>query len=174
MRRRIKWIRTGLLLSLAVAGGLASGGGARADEGIVTFRALAPDTAIKLATATMAACRKQGYQVGVAVVDRSGVTQVMIRDRFAGAHTPETARRKAWTAVSFRTPTTDLANNVKPGSESFGAQFVTGALMLGGGVLIESAGSIIGGLGVSGGVSPKVDENCAKAGLETIQDVLNF
>jgi len=173
MRNANQGAPTGLMVSVMLAGLLAAGG-AKADDGIVTFRALAPDTAVKLATATMAACRKQGYQVGVAVVDRSGVSQVTIRDRFAGAHTPETARRKAWTAVSFRAATTDLADNVKPGSESFGAQFVTDALMLGGGVLIESAGSIIGGLGVSGAPSPKIDEDCAKAGPETIQDVLNF
>jgi len=169
---KIKTGPIGLVLSVILAGQIPAA--VKADDAILTYRALAPDTAIKLATATLAACRKQGYQVGVAVVDRSGVAQVIIRDRFAGAHTTETARRKAWTAVSFRVATTELADNVKSGSPSFGANFVEGALMLGGGILIESAGSIIGGLGVSGAVSPKIDEDCAKAGLETIQDVLNF
>jgi len=37
-----------------------------------------------------------------------GGTQVMLRDRYAGPHTPDTAERKAWTAVSFRADTLEL------------------------------------------------------------------
>ena len=33
------------------------------------------------------------------------MTQVVLRDRFAGPHTVPTATAKAWTAVSFRTGT---------------------------------------------------------------------
>src|SRR3546814_4198422 len=54
------------------------------------------EIAVKLAEAAMESCRAQGAQVAVAVVDRFGSLQVVLRDRFAGAHTPETARRKAW------------------------------------------------------------------------------
>ena len=149
-------------------------GGAEANEGLVTFRSLAPDVAVKLAQATMAACRKRGYQVGVAVVDRGGVVQVIVRDRFAGAHTPETARRKAWTAVSWRASTLELAEVAKPGTPFFGLHHAPGALILGGGITIQAAGSIVGGIGVSGAPGGQADEDCAKAGLETIQDVLNF
>ena len=53
--------------------------------------------------------KREGYQVTVAVVDRAGVTQVLLRDRFAGPHTVRMAVDKAWTAVSFRTNTTELA-----------------------------------------------------------------
>ena len=76
--------------------------GAAAEERLVTFKAMKPELALELAQATLGACRKAGFQVAVAVVDRAGVTQVILRDQLAGAHTPETARRKAWTAVSFR------------------------------------------------------------------------
>lgn len=48
---------------------------------------LTPETALKAAQAALASCRNQGFQIGVAVVDRSGLTQVFLRDRFAGAHT---------------------------------------------------------------------------------------
>jgi len=41
------------------------------------------------------------------LVDRSGLVQVVLRDRYAGAHSPDTATNKAWTAVSFRTNTAD-------------------------------------------------------------------
>ena len=86
----------------------------------------------------------------MAVVDRMGNMQVMIRDRFAGAHTPDTARRKAWTAASFRTNTTDLLDISGPGQPQAGLRDITGALALGGGILIEAGGSLVGAIGVSG------------------------
>ena len=80
----------------------------RAQDALVTYKSLGPEVALDLARATLAACRERGFQVAVAVVDRFGVTQVVLRDRFAGAHTVPTATGKAWTAVSFRTNTTEL------------------------------------------------------------------
>ena len=58
--------------------------------------------------AALAQCRGSGYQVAVAIVDRSGLTQVMLRDRFAGPHTVDVATNKAWSAISFRTSTRAL------------------------------------------------------------------
>src|ERR1700752_3372175 len=83
------------------------GASARAQDAFVTFKALTPEVALELAQAALGECRKRGFQAAVAVVDRFGVTQVMLRDRFAGAHTPQTAAGKAWTAASFRTSTTE-------------------------------------------------------------------
>lgn len=76
-----------------------------AQNATYTVKLLTPDAALKVAVATLEACRKQGYQVAVAVADRGGVTQVLLRDRFAGPHTVETAMNKAWTAVTFRQDT---------------------------------------------------------------------
>jgi uncharacterized protein GlcG (DUF336 family) len=91
-------------------------GSVNADEhALFTTQSLTPETALKAVTAAMAKCRAEGYQVSVAVVDRMGSLQALIRDRFAGAHTPETARRKAWTAASFRTNTTDLVEPTQSG-----------------------------------------------------------
>src|SRR4051812_22178890 len=81
-----------------------------------TVKQLTPETALKAAQAALATCRGNGHQVAVAVVDRSGVTQVMLRDRFAGPHTVETASNKAWSAVSFRTNTTELEKATRPGT----------------------------------------------------------
>ena len=60
------------------------------------------------ANAALQNCRAAGYQIAVTVVDRSGNTIVTLRDRFAGAHTIETATNKAWTAASFKDSTTAL------------------------------------------------------------------
>ena len=160
---------------LGLIGLLALPSAPRAEEGaLVTFKVLAPKTALALAQATLEDCRKRGFQVAVAVVDRFGNLQVLLRDRFAGAHTPETARRKAWTAVSFRTDTLELADLTKSGNPQSGVRFVGDALMIGGGVPVESAGSIVGGVGVSGAPGGKADDDCARVGIEAIGDALAF
>lgn len=141
---------------------------------LVTFQSMTTDTALKAAQATMEACRSKGYQVTVAVVDRGGNVQVLLRDRFAGSHTPETAIGKAATAVSFRTNTTELAERVKAGEIPPGIQNVTGVVMVGGGVGIEAAGSTIGGIGVSGAPGGKLDEDCANMGIEAIRELIEF
>jgi uncharacterized protein GlcG (DUF336 family) len=147
---------------------------ATADDALSTFKAMKPDLALKLAQATMQSCRKAGYQVAVAVVDRSGIPQVVLRDQLAGAHTPDTAQRKAWTAVSFSSDTQALANETEAGKPHSGIRFVTGALMVGGGVPVMAAGSMVGGVGVSGSPSGEADQKCAEAGIEAIEEDLLF
>lgn len=154
--------------------GLALATPARAQDALVTHKVMSPETALKLAKATLDSCRKQGFQVSVAVVDRMGITQVMLRDRFAGAHTPRTAIGKAWTAVSFRTNTTELVDVAKPGAVQFGIHYIPGALIVGGGVTVQAGGSTVGGIGVSGAPGGPADEACAKVGIEAIEDDLNF
>jgi uncharacterized protein GlcG (DUF336 family) len=139
-----------------------------------SVRVLTPEAALKATTVAMQECRKQGYQVAVAVVDRFGVAHTMLRDRFAGPHTPETATNKAWTAVSFRTPTTDLARATQAGQPSSGIRHLPRFVGVGGGLLIEAAGSIIGGIGVSGAPTGDADDACAKAGIAAIKDDLEL
>jgi uncharacterized protein GlcG (DUF336 family) len=158
------------LLALAVL----SPAPVRAQDALVTFKSLSPELALDLARAAFAECRKRGYQVAVAVVDRSGVAQVMLRDRFAGPHTPGTATGKAWTAVSFRTNTTELAAASREGTPQAGVRQIPGAIILGGGVLIEAGGSLVGGIGVSGAPGGDADDACAKAGIEAVRDRLEF
>lgn len=163
-----------ILSCLGVVLLIASQSPASADEGLVSFKQLSLDTALKLAHNTMKDCRDRGFQVAVAVVDRMGNLQVNIRDQYAGAHTTDTAYRKAWTAVSFRTSTMELSQLTKSDQPQWGIRFVGKALMAGGGLIIESAGSIVGGIGVSGAPGGEEDENCANAGMESIVDLLEF
>lgn len=148
---------------------------AHAEDGaLVTFKVMKPEIALKLAQGALAACRREGAQVAVAVVDRFGVVQVLLRDRFAGPHAPETARRKAWTAVSFRSDTLSLSESTKPGSEAYGAHFIGEVLMLGGGVPVEANGSIVGAVGVSGAPGGSIDDKCSRAGIDAVADDLAF
>src|SRR5947207_13787013 len=93
---------------------------AGAQDALVTYKSLSPEVALDLARAALASCRERGFQVAVAVVDRFGVTQVVLRDRFAGAHTVPTATGKAWTAVTFRTNTNELVGMSQPGMPQAG------------------------------------------------------
>ncbi len=161
-----------LLLALVLAPLI--GVPARAEEGLVTFKSMTVDLALALARAALADCQKQGYQVSVAVVDRFGVTQVLLRDRFAGAHTVPTATGKAWTAVSFRTNTSDLVAATGPSSPQAGVRAIPGATIIAGGVMVEAAGSLVGAIGVSGAPGGDNDEACAKAGIAAVRDKLDF
>ncbi len=136
------------------------------------FRVMSPDLALDLARATLADCRARGFQVAVAVTDRFGVAQVVLRDSLAGQHTPDTAVLKARTAVSFRVPTEELAEATQSGSLNSAIRHIPGFLFLGGGVPVEAAGSIVGGVGVSGGPSGGADQDCARAGIAAIEDRL--
>ena len=161
-----------LVSALAVA--LALVAPVRAQDALVTYKSLSPELALDLARAALGECRKRGYQAAVAVVDRFGVTQVMLRDRFAGPHTPSTATNKAWTAVSFRTNTRDLIQPAQPGQPLAGLGNLPHVVLLGGGVMIEAGGSLLGAVGVSGAPAGEEDERCAKAGLEAIRDKIEF
>ena len=154
------------LLTLALPAG--------AQDATYTVRMLAPETALAAAQAALKKCRDSGWQVAVAVVDRAGVAQVMLRDRYAGTHTPRTAAGKAWTAVSFRTPTTELARMSQPGQPQSGIRNLPRAVVLGGGLLIEAQGSILGAIGVSGAPGGDADDTCAKAGIDAIRDKIDF
>ncbi len=148
--------------------------GAKAEEALISFKVLSPSVALELAQATLEACRAQGFQATVAVVDRFGILQVLLRDRFAGPHTPETARRKAWSAISFRTDTLEMSKLMQSGELNPGVRHVSGALLVGGGVRVEAAGSLVAGVGVSGAPGGAADEECARAGIEAIADKIAF
>jgi uncharacterized protein GlcG (DUF336 family) len=146
----------------------------QAQEATFQTRSLTPETALVAARAALEACRKQGFQVAVAITDRAGVTQVLLRDRFAGPHTVEVAANKAWTAVSFRTSTTALAADTQPGRPMSGLRSLPRFLAAGGGRIIEASGSILGAIGVSGGPGGEADDGCAAAGIKAIADVIEF
>lgn len=156
------------------AGALFAVSFAYAQEGTHSVRMMTPETALKAAQAALKKCRDDGYQVSVAVVDRSGITQVVLRDRFGGPHTVRMAVDKAWTAVSFRTNTGELAKATEAGSPQAGVRHRPRVAAVGGGVMIEGGGSLLGAIGVSGAPGGDRDEVCAKTGIAAIQDTLDF
>lgn len=146
---------------------------------LYTQSSLSIEMASKAAWGALLSCREQGYSIAVAVVDRGGNLQALLRDQFAGPHSPETARRKAWTSNSFRQDTGNLATLLAKGTLPSQVQHVPNALLLGGGLTIKAQGKVIGGIGVSGAPPGKtelesIDGACAKAGIDAIQEELDF
>src|SRR5688500_7241462 len=54
--------------------------------------------ALEAASAALAQCQNDGYRVTVAVVDRSGLLKVLLRDDNTGPHTVNSSTRKAYTS----------------------------------------------------------------------------
>jgi len=158
---------------IAAVAGMVMAAVAQADA---TFevKLMTPETALKAAQAALKSCRDSGYQVAVAVVDRMGVVQVLLRDRYAGAHTPRTARSKAWSAVSFRTNTSALADLTQAGKPQSGVRNLRGVAAIGGGMMVEASGSLLGAIGVSGAPGGEADDKCAAAGIAAIRTDIEF
>jgi uncharacterized protein GlcG (DUF336 family) len=143
---------------------------AHAADATFAVKLLTPETALKAASAALSQCRERGYQVAVAVVDRMGVVQVLLRDRFAGPHTADMASAKAYTAASFRTNTTELAEATQAGRPQSGVRNRPGVAAVGGGMTIEAGGSLLGAIGVSGAPGGPEDDACAAAGVAAIRE----
>ena len=173
----VHFVRTRMLLSaVAVLVGVCHPSLSRAAtaEGTFAVKLLTPELAAIAGQAAMAKCRAAGYQVSVAIVDRFGVLQFLVRDRYAGPHTVEFATQKAWTAASFKMATAALAAETQSGKPMSGMRANPRVLALGGGQVIEAAGSLLGGIGVSGAPGGEADDACALAGLRAIADAIEF
>ena len=145
-----------------------------AADATFTVRILTPETALKAAQAALRSCRDRGFQTSVAVVDRMGVVQVLLRDRFAGPHTPDMASAKAYTAASFRTSTSELAEASQPGRPASGIRHRPGVAAVGGGLMIEAGGALLGAIGVSGAPGGREDDACAAAGIAALREDLEL
>ena len=148
---------------------------ARADDSAtVTYKSLSPEVALEAVQAALKQCRADGFQVAAVVVDRFGQPQVLMRDRYAGLPAADAATRKAYTALGFHASTSELAKSLKSGARDSNLALLPGVAMLGGGLVIETGGTVLGGIGVSGAPGGDKDEACAKAGLDAIRDRIDF
>lgn len=139
------------------------------DSMITSVKRLSMETALTIAQATLEACRAEGIQVGVTVVDRDGIPQVKLRDTIAPTITLPISEGKAYAAVMFSVATSQLADR---SNTPIGR--VPGIIMSAGAVPITSAGSMLGAVGVSGAPAGETDEMCAIKGVEAVQDDLEM
>ena len=163
-------------IAMAFATGLSAVtlGAVAAPEATYAVKLLTPEAALTAAQAAMAQCRNAGHQVAVAVVDRYGLVQVLLRDRFAGAHTIDIAPQKAWTAASFRMSSAAHAAETQAGRPMSGIRAAPRVMAIGGGQVIEAGGAVLGAIGVSGAPGGEADDACALAGIKAIADAIEF
>jgi uncharacterized protein GlcG (DUF336 family) len=133
---------------------------------LVKIPRLTVEASKQIAQGALDACRKQGIQIGVTVVDRSGDAMVFMRDTLAPKITIEISRQKAFTAVNFNAPLSSMENRF---SKPFSVGKVDGLVFSAGGLPIEAAGNIVGAVGVSGAATGEQDEACAREGIKRIQ-----
>ena len=139
---------------------------------LVPFRKIGTDLATDLARAALGACRKSGYQVSVVVVDRSGDPVVLLRDDLASRHTIEIATRKAGAVILSGTDSGALARTRAAIAPQLNE--MQGVILMRGGLPIRAAGALVGAIGVAGAPGGHKDEACARAGLEAVEERLEF
>jgi len=104
------------------------------------------------------------------VVNREGEPIVQLRDSNAGPHTLENARRKAYTALTFRMTTQAFIDEMATRPVRREQTTLTDVIAINGGVPIRNGRDVIGGIGASG--SPGADEQCVNAGIEKVKPYL--
>ncbi|MFH8518199.1 heme-binding protein [Streptomyces gelaticus] len=126
---------------------------------------LTVEAATKAARATLDAAKKENQRVSVAVVDRNGNTLVTLRGDGAGPQSYESAVKKAYTAVSWNAPTSELTERL---ANAPTLKDIPGTLFLAGGAPVTAKGAPIAGIGVAGAPSGDLDEKFAQAGVASL------
>lgn len=122
-----------------------------------------------LISAALAACHADGRSAVAVVVDRGGNLVAVQRDDSVGPHNTEAAVRKAFTALSTKSPTRQLAANARANPDSQNLNTVGSLLLIGGGVPLKVGQDVIGAIAVGGAGGASNDEACA---LQAIAQVL--
>lgn len=138
---------------------------------LLVHKDLSYDIARTIAEGAIATCKDKGYNASAVVVDRDGETLIAMRGDKTSPHTMENARRKAYTAMTFKRTSAEFAKEYNDGNPVRRAQATLPSIIPnGGGVPIKAGDEVIGGVGVSG--SPGFDEDCVNGGLAKVKDQL--
>jgi uncharacterized protein GlcG (DUF336 family) len=136
---------------------------------VLTEKNISIKMALAIAEAALTECTPR---VSVAVLDRAGRMRVFLQGDGASPHNLELARRKAYTALTFRRTSADWAKRTSEGDIA-GQRSLTDVIPLGGGVPIMIGDEAIGSVGLSGAPGgQQQEEACAKAGIAKVQDQL--
>jgi uncharacterized protein GlcG (DUF336 family) len=162
----------GYVMSFRLAAGAAIGAlmvvSGAAGAQVLMQRDVSVRMALTIAEAALAEC---GGSTSVAVVDRAGRLRVFLQGDNANPHNIELARRKAYTARTFRQPSAQWAKNTE--TANGGQRMLAEVIPLGGGMPINAGEDTIGGVGLSGAVGGQPrEEACAKIGIEKVADQL--
>jgi len=153
---------------------------ARAEQGLITQKALSLDMAMSMAQGSLEKCRTNGYKCAIVVLDATGRTIIAFQDDGAQLHRFDVAHKKAYTALVYRRPSKDVVEGwskktAEPTPLLEGTMPnppIEGTIDMGGGIPIMVGKDVIGAIAVSGAPGWDMDEACAKAGLAKVADKL--
>ena len=127
------------------------------------------EMALEAASTALETCEEDGYNVTVAVVDRSGVEKVVLKGDDVGPHTIASSIGKAFTSASMGRPTGDIAAAIANNPELDELKSMDERiLILAGGLPIRIDDELVAGIGVGGAPGGHLDEACAQAGIDEI------
>lgn len=155
-------------LVVALVAGLAAAAAHAGAEGVASRADLTLSLANQLADATLADCHARQRTAVVAVVDRSGQLVSLQRDDNVGPHNTVAAQRKAFTALSTKTPTLLLAERARTNPDAANLTTLDELLLLGGGVPVVVDDVVIGALGVAGAGGGETDQACAQSAINSV------
>ena len=156
-----------LLFTLVLAACSAS---AAPKEALITQKSLSTDAALSIAQGALQKCSADGYHISLTILAGAGQVKVAVRGDGTGPHTLEHSRKKSYTALTFRRPSSETAKAWAALPTPPPA--IEGMVAAGGGVPIRAANEVIGSIGVSGAPGGEKDEACALAGIASITDQL--
>lgn len=162
-------MKTTFTLAAIALSFIASLAGAQA---VRTEKNMSLELANQIASATVAACSANGYNVGVAVVDRAGTLRAFQRADNAGPHTVGGAQGKAFTSASAKNTTAAMLEGAQKNPAAATLVNIPGFLVLGGGVPVKVGNEVIGAIGVSGAPGGHLDEQCANAAIDKVKELL--
>ncbi len=156
-------------LALATLAGISH---AQQVPSVRTERNISLGLANEIASAAVAACSANGYNVAVTVVDRAGGVRAVQRADNAGPHTLAASQQKAFTSASAKNTTSAMQENVQKNPAAATLVHIPGFLILGGGVPIKVGNDVIGAIGIGGAPGGHLDEQCAMAAIDKVKDQL--
>jgi uncharacterized protein GlcG (DUF336 family) len=132
-------------------------------------RNISSEDAMMAYESMMATCGANNPNVTVVIVDRAGQVALLARANNAAPHNLDLARRKAYTARTFRSKSIEWRDRTAGNAAGAGQRQLVDVIPLGGGAPIIVGNEAIGGVGVSGaqGGQPG-DQACADAGAAAI------
>lgn len=134
------------------------------------YQDMPSDIAVSLVSTALSICHSENKTGVVAVVDKGGNLVALQRDDNTGPHNTLAAQKKAYTALSTRSDTRELAKKAASTPETQNLNTVPQLLLLGGGVPVKSGDMVIGAIGVAGMGGPADDQHCAREAIKQVMD----
>lgn len=133
-------------------------------------RGPALDLAVEAAQVALDTCRARDQKIAVSVIDAAGVLKVLLAADGASPRGVASSTNKAFTALNFKAPTSQLGERVKSDKELADKVAAnTSFNVRAGGIVVKVGDELIGAIGVGGARGSEVDEACAIAGLQKVQ-----